>query len=238
MRQLLFVLLALLAPAAFAAPALESPATAEAGSTITLRATGSSNPRDFVTVVPKGTREGGYADYVYVKAAELSLQMPASPGDYELRLCAADSPYKTLAMKPIKLTSAQASIKGPASVAAGAQFEVTFTGPNNERDYVTIGETGPDGRKYLDYKYTNGGSPAKLAAPEKAGDYELRYILAKGDTIIARQAIKVGAVNASLTAPAQVAAGAKFKVSWTGPDNERDFVTMVKAGTAEKTYDR
>jgi hypothetical protein len=238
MRQLLFVLLALLAPAAFAAPALESPATAEAGSTITLRATGSSNPRDFVTVVPKGTREGGYADYVYVKAAELSLQMPASPGDYELRLCAADSPYKTLAMKPIKLTSAQASIKGPASVAAGAQFEVAFTGPNNERDYVTIGETGPDGRKYLDYKYTNGGSPAKLAAPEKAGDYELRYILAKGDTIIARQAIKVGAVNASLAAPAQVAAGAKFKVSWTGPDNERDFVTMVKAGTAEKTYDR
>ena len=114
-----------------------------------------------------------------------------------------------------------------------------MTSPDeNDRDYVTIGETGPNGRKYLDYKYTSKGSPAKLAAPEKAGDYELRYILAKGDTIIARQAIKVGGVTATLTAPAQVAAGAKFKVTWTGPDNERDFITMVKAGTVERTYDR
>lgn len=238
MRYLSLVLLALLAPATFASPSLESPATAQVGASIKLRVTGSNNPRDFVTVVPKGSREGSYQDYVYVKSAELSLQMPATAGDYELRLCAADSPYKTLAAKPIVLTSAQATVKGPASVNAGAHFELTFTGPNNERDYVTIGELGPNGRKYLDYKYTRTGSPAKLAAPEKPGDYELRYILAQGDTIIARQAIKVGSVNASLTAPAQVAAGSRFKVTWAGPNNERDFVTMVKAGTAEKTYDR
>ena len=129
-------------------------------------------------------------------------------------------------------------MSAPATVAAGSTFEVKWTGPNNERDYVTIGETTPGGRLYLDYKYSREGSPVKLSAPEKPGNYEVRYILGVGDTVIARQPITVGGVTASVTAPAQVAAGAKFKVTWTGPNNPRDYVTMVKAGAAEKTYER
>jgi len=224
---------------ALAAPSLDTPATAAAGSTITFKATGSGNPREFVTVVPKGTREGAYEGYVYVGGGgSLKLAMPAKPGDYEMRVCEASSPYKTLVAKPIQLVGATASVSAPASVAAGASFEVKWTGPNNERDYIAVGETTPGGRLYLDYKYSRDGSPLKLAAPEKPGTYEVRYILGVGDTIIARQPFTVGAVAASVTAPAQVAAGAKFKVSWTGPNNPRDFVTMVKSGTAEKTYDR
>jgi hypothetical protein len=238
MRSLIAVLLALSTPLAWAAPALESPATAQAGSIITLRAAGSGNPRDFVTVVPKGAREGEYDAYVYVKPGDLKLQMPAAAGDYELRVAEAASPYRTLIMKPIKLSAANASVKGPSNVAAGAGIEVAWTGPNNPRDYVTIGETTPGGRKYLDYKYTNSGSPVKLTAPDKPGNYELRYILGAGDTIIATQPITVGGVTATLSAPAQVAAGARFQVTWTGPDNARDFITLVKAGTREQTYDR
>jgi hypothetical protein len=238
MRTSLLLLLAFFTSAAVAAPSLDSPANAMAGATIKLRATGSGNPREFVTVVPKGTAQGSYDAYVYVKAGDLELQMPAEAGDYELRLCEADSPYKTLVAKPIRLSMPGASVKGPASIAAGKTFEVAFTGPNNPRDYVTIGETGPQGRKYLDYKYSREGSPVKLTAPDKPGDYELRYILGERDTIIATQAIKVGAVSATLSAPAQVAAGAKFKVTWTGPDNPRDFVTMVKSGAPERSYER
>ena len=238
MRSTLLALLALVSSAAFAAPSLTSPDTAATGSTIAIKAVGNGDPRDFVTVVPKGAREGSYQAYVYVTPGELKLVMPAVPGDYELRLCEANSPYKTLAMRPIKLTSASASVSAPATVAAGSTFEVKWTGPNNERDYVTIGETTPGGRLYLDYKYSREGSPVKLSAPEKPGNYEVRYILGVGDTVIARQPITIGSVTASLTAPAQVAAGAKFKVSWSGPNNPRDFITMVKAGTAEKTYER
>ena len=238
MRSTLLALFALASSAAFAAPSLTAPDTAATGSTIAIKAVGNGDPRDFVTVVPKGAREGSYQAYVYVTPGELKLVMPAAPGDYELRLCEANSPYKTLAMRPIKLTSASASVSAPATVAAGSTFEVKWTGPNNERDYVTIGETTPGGRLYLDYKYSREGSPVKLSAPEKPGNYEVRYILGVGDTVIARQPITIGGVTASLTAPAQVAAGAKFKVSWSGPNNPRDFITMVKAGAAEKTYER
>ncbi|MES1263027.1 MAG: hypothetical protein ABUL69_01645, partial [Peristeroidobacter soli] len=222
-----------------AAPSLDTPATASVGSTITFKVTGTGNPREFVTVVPKGTREGAYQSYEYVEGGgNLKLVMPATPGDYEIRLCDAPTPYKTLIAKPIRLVAATASVSAPASVAAGTSFEVKWTGPNNERDYIAVGETTPGGRPYLDYVYSRDGNPVKLTAPEKPGTYEVRYFLGVGDTIIARQTFTVGAVAASVTAPAQVAAGAKFKVSWTGPNNPRDFVTMVKAGTPEKTYER
>jgi len=89
---------------------------------------------------------------------------------------------------------------------------------------------------YLNYEYTRKGSPIKLAVPEEPGAYEIRYFLGVDNAIIARQAFTVTAVSATLSGPAQVAAGTKFKVSWTGPNNARDFITIVPAGTKERTY--
>ena len=85
MRPLLIALLTLATSSALAAPSLTTPPSATAGSTITFKATGTGNPREFVTVVPKGTREGGYQGYVYVTGTgDLKLAMPVEPGDYEL----------------------------------------------------------------------------------------------------------------------------------------------------------
>ena len=130
-------------------------------------------------------------------------------------------------------------MSAPATVAAGAPFEVKWTGPNNERDYIAIGETTPGGRLYLDYKYSRDGSPLKLAAPEKPGTYEVRYILGVGDTVIARQPITVGGVTASVTGAGP--GGRRRQIQGDldrAEQSERDFVTMVKAGTTEKTYER
>jgi hypothetical protein len=234
MRTFLWLLLSLASGAGLAAPTLTFPATAPVGSKITIQVAGNEKPRDFVTIVPKGAPEGRYGGYFYLQNKERELVVPNEPGDYEVRLLAADSPYKTLLAKPIRITSVNATVKGPDTVGAGGEISVAWTGPNNERDYVGIGE--PNGRPYLDYKYTRSGSPMKLAAPEKPGTYELRYFLGAGDKIIARQTFTVTGVGATLSAPAQVAAGARFQVKWTGPDNERDFVTLVKAGTRERTY--
>lgn len=235
MRRL-FLLLALASGAALAAPTLDFPATATGGSTIAVKVTGNEKPRDFVTIVPKGAPEGHYTNYFYVDAQQHVIVTPTTPGDYEVRLLAADGPYKTLLAKPIRITGASATVKGPATVAAGGQVTVAWTGPGNDRDYVGIGE--PGGLLYIVYKYTRDGSPLKLAVPEKPGNYEFRYYLGEDDKVIASQPFTVTGVDATITAPAQVAAGAKFQFTWTGPDNPRDFITLVKAGTQEKTYDR
>ena len=196
-----FLLLALIATllvpdGALAAPFLNAPASATAGSPVTIQVTGNGNPREFVTIVPKGTAEGQYREYFYLENREKVLMMPAQPGDYELRLLDAGSPYKTLVARPIRVTAANATVNGPSSAAAGSEIAVSWTGPNNERDYVGLGV--PGGSAYLTYEYTRKGSPIKLTVPDKPGTYEIRYFLGVGNTIIARQTLTVTAVSASV----------------------------------------
>jgi hypothetical protein len=233
----ILALLSLGISTAVAQVSFDAPATAKAGSTISFSIAGKTNERDFVSVVPKGAREGEYGIYVYApKSGPGKIAVPAAAGEYEIRLLGAASPYPTLARRAIKLEAVTATLDAPAQVAAGQEFEIRWTGPNNARDYIAIGDADPKGRKYISYKYTSNGTPVKLNAPDEAKEYELRYILATGDTIIARKRITVGSVSASVTAPEKVAAGAKFSVTWKGPNNPRDFITIVKAGTAAKQY--
>jgi hypothetical protein len=224
---------------AASAASVDAPASASIGSEVTVTITGTSNPRDYVTIVPLGSREGAYDAYKYVsKPGALSLQVPPKPGDYEIRVLGALAPYPTLARKPLKVESVAASLDAPSQVDAGAQFQVHWSGPNNARDYVGIGNVDPKKRAYISYIYTSRGSPITLAAPDQPGEYELRYFLAVGNEVIARKRITVGSVSASLSAPEQVSAGSIFDVSWQGPNNPRDFITLVKIGTPEKRYDR
>jgi hypothetical protein len=223
--------------AAIAEPVIEGPASGAMGGEITVTVTGNKNPRDFVSIVPKGRAEGKYGDYKYAdKPGPLKLAVPTTPGEYEIRLLGGDTPYPTLARRPFRVESTTATLEAPSQVAAGANFEVRWTGPDNAGDYVGIGDADPKGRPYVAYAYTNAGNPIPLVAPDKPGAYELRYFLGNDDKVIASRPITIGSVTASVTAPASVAAGAKFTVSWTGPNNPRDFVTIVKAGAPERDY--
>ncbi len=138
------------------------------------------------------------------------------------------SPYPTLARRALKLEAVTATIDAPAQVAAGAKFDVKWTGPKNERDYIGIGT---DTQKYGAYIYTRDGSPMHFTAPDAPGKYELRYFLGSGDKIIATRPLTVGGVSASVSGPATIGVGAGVKIKWEGPNNARDFITIVKAGT-------
>lgn len=219
---------------AMAAPTLKGPAAAGIGSVINVSFTGSTNERDFITIVAKDTPEGKYDAYQYAaKSGKVELRVPATAGDYEIRLLGADSPYATLARQPLKVTDVTASLEAADQVAAGANIVVKWTGPNNQRDYVAIGNAE---RPYIIYEYTSGGNPVTLRAPDAGGDYELRYFLGNGDKVIASRKLTIGKVSGSVSAPAQVNAGAKFAVKWQGPNNQQDFITIVKVGTPERTY--
>ena len=74
--QFLIRALALLAFAATAnaAPTITGPVTARIGGEVIVTVTGSTNPRDFVSIVAKGSAEGSYGDYQYVaKPGEIIL---------------------------------------------------------------------------------------------------------------------------------------------------------------------
>lgn len=238
MLRIVVLLLAFVCSPLLAAPTLQASAAAKVGSELPVTVTGSSNPRDFVTIVPVDAQEGEYDAYQYVnKPSGLKLQVPSKPGNYEIRLLSADSPYPTLARRPLKVESVEASLDAPAQVSAGQAFQVKWTGPDNARDYIGIGDADPKKRQYISYVYTSRGSPITLDAPDEAGEYELRYFLAVGNEVIARKRITVGGVNASIKAPAQVRAGTTFDVTWEGPNNARDFITVIEATAPDKRYD-
>ena len=60
------LLLVFLSSTVFAQATVTAPATAKIGAQVEITVTGSKNPRDFVTIVEKGSPEGFYRGYEYV----------------------------------------------------------------------------------------------------------------------------------------------------------------------------
>jgi Ca-activated chloride channel family protein len=84
-----------------------------------------------------------------------------------------------------------AGVEVPREVGSGSQFEVSWTGPDNTGDYLSIALPGEPGVSYRNYAYTSGGSPLQLQAPDEPGDYEVRYVQHQSRTILARRDIEV-----------------------------------------------
>lgn len=128
------------------------------------------------------------------------------------------------------------TLDGPESVRVGAPIEVSWQGPRNERDFITIVAAGTAEGRYQAYEYAR-QSPVTLIAPQQPGEYELRYLAAASPyPTLARRTITVVDASANLVAPASVGAGESFSVEWSGPNNARDFIALVKADAAEGTY--
>jgi Ca-activated chloride channel homolog len=215
---------------------LEAPSEALGGSKIEVKWSGPNNERDYVTVVAKGAPEGAYLDYKYTRDGNpVSITMPTEPGEYELRY-ASDNSGKTLASRPIKVKAATYGLEAVGEAPAGSRISVKWTGPNNERDYVTIVKKGAAEGTYLDYKYTRDGNPVQISTPLEPGDYELRYSSDNGSKTLASRPIKLVAATYKLEAPREVKTDSKIQIKWTGPNGQGDYVTIVKKGAPVGTY--
>ena len=218
------------------AASLEAPSEALGGSKIEVKWSGPNNERDYVTVVPKGAPEGAYLDYKYTRDGNpVSITMPTDPGEYELRY-SSDNSGKTLASRPITVKAATYGLEAVGEAPAGSRISVKWTGPNNERDYVTIVQKGAAEGTYLDYKYTRDGNPVQISTPRESGDYELRYASDNSGKTLFSRPIKLVAATYKLEAPREAKTDSKIQVKWTGPNGQGDYVTIVKKGAPVGTY--
>ena len=215
---------------------LTAPDSVVAGTSFDIQWTGPDGPRDYITIVEKSAMDGNYGAYVYTKdGSPVTLYAPATPGEYEVRY-QSDRVEGVAARRTVNVTEAEFAIGGPSAIPAGQAFEIPWSGPDGERDYITIVEaSAPDGR-YGSYKYTKEGSPLRLHAPIKAGDYELRYQSDRVSGVFYRRPITVEPVDVTLDVPATVTAGKTFEVAWTGPNGDRDYVTVVEAAKPDGNY--
>src|SRR5688572_1072656 len=215
---------------------LDAPAEVALGTEVSVAWTGPNNKGDYVTIVPKETPDGQYGNYTTTdEGSPLNVRVPPVAGDAELRYMSGEG-RKVLGRRPIRILAADVSLSAPSEAIAGATIEVSWTGPNNPGDYVTIvpKET-PDGQ-YGNYTTTDQGSPLELLLPVLVGDAELRYMTGQGNRVLGRRAIRIVAPEVTLSAPAEATADSDLQVTWTGPDHPGDYITVVAVATPDGQY--
>ena len=214
---------------------------APAGARIPVKWTGGpNNPNDFITVVRPDADKGAYTDYFNTKdtdPATATLKLPPQPGLYEIRYVTAQT-NEILARRPVIAAATSATLDAPSSAPAGSKIKVTWTGPNNDGDFITV--VAPDAAKgaytqYFNAKDTN-PDEATLTLPTRAGNYELRYVVSGSNETLAKRPITVTGVTATLEVPPTAPAGARIRVTWTGPNNDGDFITVVKPDAERGAY--
>jgi Ca-activated chloride channel family protein len=216
--------------------ALTAPDIIETGGALTVSWTPTLNARDRVTIVPLGTDDGVLGNYIQVgQNTEKDLVAPSDPGLYELRYVL-NVDRKTVGTRAIEVSDPAVTLQAPDTTLTGADFDVSWAGTVNEKDYITIVPMGADEGTLGNYFSVSDASKKALKAPADTGLYEVRYVLREGRKTLASATIEVTEPEITISAPKTVLAGSKFDVSWTGTVHPRDFVTIVPMGAEEGQY--
>jgi len=215
---------------------LEAPASAIAGSSVNVKWTGPNNGSDRIYVVNAGAPEHTQTDVsVPVGPNPVPVTVPDAPGAYELRYVTAQS-HISLARAPLTVTGATATITGPASAIAGSAVNVKWTGPNNGSDRIYVVKAGAPEHTPTDLSVPVGDNPARVTVPDVPGAYEFRYVTAQSHTTLARAPVTVTGTTATIKGPGTATAGTYFSVSWTGPGNDYDYITVSPKGSTEDRW--
>jgi Ca-activated chloride channel family protein len=207
---------------------VEAPPVADVATRIEVTWKGPANQPDYIAIARPDQAPGEYLYYTRTnQGSPLKLQVPSEPGNYEVRYILGQG-NKLLAKAPIAVQAVSASVQAPAEANVASKIEVSWKGPGNQPDYIAIARPDQPPGEYLYYTRTNQGSPLKLQVPSEPGNYEVRYILGQGVQLLAKTAITLKAVSATLQAPAVAAAGSKIDVAWQGPANQPDYISIAR----------
>lgn len=214
---------------------ITAPATVEAGAVFELTVSGTLESGDIATIVEKThpeTERGPLYGYFH-KPPTAKLTAPDKPGTYELRYFSRKRGPNPFARREITVEGVPTSLEAPANVKAGAPIQVTWTGPARSGDNIRLAEVGAPATQRLAYTYP-ARNPATLTAPDKAGEYELRYVTGQSSIILASRPITVGGTEASLSPADTVQAGSLLEVPWEGPNNPGDVINLVPAAGGQR----
>jgi Ca-activated chloride channel family protein len=167
---------------------ITAPSTAQAGSVLPIKARGPADPVHWIGFAPKGSPVGSYLDYQRPTGteSELNLNVPAEPGEYEIRYVLNES-ERIAASASVTVTEATASIDAPATVSVGQSVQLRVSGPVNPGHWVGFAPAGSDPGSYLDYARLEAPqADLQLTAPEQPGNYELRFMLYDSRVLISR----------------------------------------------------
>ena len=129
--------------------------------------------------------------------------------------------YAVIASAPLKVTDVAATLEPAPTVGVGGDLSITWTGPKQPSDFISIDKPGAPDTTYGPYAYATQGSPAKIRAPDAPGDYVVRYHMAGGYRVIGSAPVKVVDESVTLSGPESAPAGSRVAIKSTGPATER-----------------
>ena len=139
-----------------------------------------------------------------------------------------------------KLPPAQASLSAPEKAAMLTAFQVGFTGPADEGDFIAIYPSAPADAGEISYAWIKDASAegsVAMQAPAAPGTYELRYVSPLRDLrILARKAIEISASAVSVSGPAQAIVSSAIQVQAKGPISTGHWIGFAPAGGAPGAY--
>jgi Ca-activated chloride channel homolog len=170
-----------------------------AGSAVSVAWTGPDRDGDYVTIVKPGADASAYQSYANTSRGNpASLELPAEPGDYEIRYVLG-RPQRVLAAAPYQVTEVGATVTAPASGVAGGTITIAWTGPNYASDWLTVVRPDAAVSAYADYLDASKGD-GELELPIEPGAYEVRYVQ-DGKKVLARVPLTVTDAAASSSRP-------------------------------------
>ncbi|MBK8859090.1 MAG: hypothetical protein IPN11_15850 [Opitutaceae bacterium] len=140
------------------------------------------------------------------------------------------------ASKPAAPAEETAEISGPESVEIATRVEITWQGPANRDDYISIARPNQAPGAYVERTLVREGNPLKVWTPSDPGDYEVRYVVARGYKVLAKVPLAVTAVAAKVEPAGPVNVGGWVEVKWEGPARDGDFISVASANQSPGAF--
>lgn len=221
------------APAAAAAPEptaeLRAPESSAIATRLEVAWQGPAGRDDYIAIARPDQASGAFVERALVRDGNpLQVWTPGVPGEYEVRYVVGRG-AKVLARSPLAIADVPATVAPAGPVNVAAWIEVTWEGPARDRDYVSVADLSQAPGASHSRTFVREGNPLKVRAPSEAGEYEVRYVLGRGNRLLAKAPVTVNPVTAEVTPPAAAATGTEFHVTWRGPGYPEDVVSIARA---------
>jgi hypothetical protein len=218
------------APAAYEGGAdVAAPATVDMGARFEVVWTGPGANEDYITVARPNQPPGASVSMTRIREGNpVKIWAPSDPGDYEVRYIQARG-SKVLASVSLTVNPVGAAVRTADAAKVADWIEVTWEGPAGEGDFVSVARPEQAPGASLSLVRVKEGNPVRLRAPSDPGAHEVRYILARGNKLLARSPITIEPVVASVEATARAAVGTDVEVRWTGPGYPEDFIAIARS---------
>lgn len=216
---------------------LDLPAEVGAGAPIEVAWTGPDNPDDYISIAEEGTADDAYADYSRTRSGSpLTVRAPDTPGSYEVRYVMSQSD-RVIARANVNVSAVEAQFDVADTLMVNTPVAINWTGPDNPDDYISLAERGSPDDDYVTYERTRRDSPLSMRMPDRPGQYELRYVMAQSDRVIARKPLAIMPLHATLRAPDTARAGSGIEVQWVGPNGPDDFIAVATPDAPADQYE-